>query len=68
MFFTLGNFALECVFTLILLVFVLGDWTVRSAASPVTQTSFNHSTSKFHVKKHERGSFVYTEHYQCALV
>ena len=34
MLFTLGNFALECFFTLILLVLVLGDWTVRSAASP----------------------------------
>ena len=32
--FTLGNFALECFFTLILLVLVLGDWTIRSAASP----------------------------------
>ena len=34
MFFTLGNFALECFFTLILLALVLGDWTARSTASP----------------------------------
>ena len=34
MFFTLSKFALECILTLILLVLVLGDWTVRSAASP----------------------------------
>ena len=34
MLFTLGNFALEFFFTLILLVLVLGDWTVRSATSP----------------------------------
>ena len=34
MFFTLGKFALERILTLILLVLVLGDWTVRSAASP----------------------------------
>ena len=34
MFFTLGNLALEYFFTLILLVLVLGDWTIRSAALP----------------------------------
>ena len=34
MLFTLGNFALECFFTLILLALVLGDWTVCLAASP----------------------------------
>ena len=34
MFFTLGEFALECILTLILLVLVLGDWTARSAALP----------------------------------
>ena len=34
MLFTLGNFAMEYFFTLILLVLVLRDWTVRSATSP----------------------------------
>ena len=32
--FTLGEFALERNLTLIFLVLVLGDWNVRSAASP----------------------------------
>ena len=34
MFVALWKFALECNLTLILPVLVLGDWTVRSAASP----------------------------------
>ena len=49
--FTLGNFALECFFTLILLTLVLGDWTVRSAASPtrlVVQLILVHFFIVFH--------------------
>ena len=51
MFFTLGNFALECILTLILLVLVLGDWTIRSAASParlVVQLILVHFLTFFH--------------------
>ena len=51
MFFTLGNFALECVFTLILLVLVLGDWTIHLAASParlVVQLILGHFLIFFH--------------------
>ena len=49
--FTLGNFALECFFTLILLVLVLGYWTARSAASParlVVQLILVHFLIFFH--------------------
>ena len=51
MFFTLGKFALECILTLILLVLVLGDWIVRSAASParlVVQLILVHFLIFFH--------------------
>ena len=51
LFFTLGEFALECILTLILLVLVLGDWTVRSAASParlVVQLILVHFMIFFH--------------------
>ena len=48
---TLGEFALERNLTLILLVLVLGDWTVRSAASParlVVQLILVHFMLFFH--------------------
>ena len=51
LFFTLGEFALERSLTLILLVLVLGDWTVRSAASParlVVQLILVHFLIFFH--------------------
>ena len=49
--FTLGNFALEFFFTLILLALVLGDWTARSAALParlVVQLILVHFLIFFH--------------------
>ena len=49
--FTLGEFALERNLTLILLVLVLRDWTVRSAASPaklVVQLILVHFMLFFH--------------------
>ena len=48
---TLGEFALERNLTLIFLVLVLGDWTVRSAASParlVVQLILVHFMLFFH--------------------
>ena len=51
LFFTLGEFALERNLTLIFLVLVLGDWTVRSAASPaklVVQLILVHFMLFFH--------------------
>ena len=48
---TLGEFALERNLTLILLVLVLGDWTVRSAVSParlVVQLILVHFMLFFH--------------------
>ena len=51
LFFTLGEFALERNLTLILLVLVLGDWTIRLAASParlVVQLILVHFMIFFH--------------------
>ena len=51
MFVTLWKFALECNLTLILLVLVLGDWTIRSAALParlVVQLILVHFLMFFH--------------------
>ena len=51
MLFTLGNFALECFFTLILLALVLGYWTACSTTFParlVVQLILVHFLIFFH--------------------